>query len=114
MLLTFSTSIVTKTRIEILHLADRVARELGSNLYQIVVGNPSSAIHCGMRFCGKTELGQVLPWVRPRQSAYKRSRVILESMSSSTRIIGGKSTRPNLASKNNAAGQPATAMIASA
>jgi hypothetical protein len=55
MLLTFSTSIVTKTRTEILHLADRVARELGSNIYQIVLGNPFSAIHCGMRFCSKIE-----------------------------------------------------------
>jgi hypothetical protein len=55
MLLTFSTSIVTKTRTEILHLADRVARDLGSNIYQIVLGNPFSAIHGGMRFCSKIE-----------------------------------------------------------
>src|ERR1043166_8058903 len=55
MLLTFSTSIVTRTRTEILHLADRVARDLGSNIYQIVLGNPFSAIHGGMRFCSKIE-----------------------------------------------------------
>ena len=43
--------IAPRTLTEIFHFAVRVERELGSNIYQIVGGNPSWAIRDGMTFC---------------------------------------------------------------
>jgi hypothetical protein len=52
---TFSKSIAVKTHTSILVSANLAVLKPFSNIYQIVGGNPSSAIHRGMKFCGKTE-----------------------------------------------------------